>query len=315
MTAARANSATLETTQDAQSSSMTAQAKSPTTEMLDKLEAAELHVSLFGNSTELLPWLRAAQGRFELPREVLAVAARGLHLSQLQQAHSAARPAPHQAGDVIAILEGSTPDEIMDADAAAAVAKARHERAGELLIAAGSRLAGESGGAFKPHRDALLEGPLRKAVAALLAEAADLAGQLRKYPGFSEAALLANGSPKELAAWRSSRELQANFALLLAAWRASWSAATVKGGTVSRDYLPQRPGRYYAWLDPDAVTPEALALGHDVEVLRVASASSAYQLLSPGEFQPLIDRVTAGLAQNAPQPASWIIRHGVASGA
>lgn len=290
-------------------------AESPTTTMLARLEAADLTPGLFGNGTELLPWLRAAQGRFELPAEVLAVAERGLHLAQLRQAHSASAPAPHQAGDIVALLAGSTPDAIMDADDAAAVAVARHDRAEALLIAAHQRLAGESGGAFKPYRDALIEGPLREAVEALIAEAAGLAGKLSKYgPDYGQA-LLANGSASELTAYRSSREFQASFALLLAAWRASWSAATVKGGSVGRDWLPQRPGQWYAWLDPEAITSEALRLGHDAEILRIATAPSAYQLLAPSELAPLMERLSAEDKTHR-HPARTRVRAGVtASGA
>jgi len=290
-------------------------AKSPTAAMLASLEAAELHVALFGHGAELIPWLRAGSvAGFELPDDVLAVAAQGLHLAELQQAHRASAPAPHQAGDVKAILTGSTPDSIMDIDDLAAAAKVRHDRAGNLLVAAGSRLASESGGAFAPHRDSLIRNELRHTVEQVLGKAAEVAAKLKKFaPAFSEADLLAKGTPKEVEAWRSSRELQATFNLLVRAWKVSWAAATAHGAGMEqgRDWLPRTPGGLYAWLAPDDVHPDALRFGVDGEVLRIATAPSAYQLLSPSDLKPLIEKVTAALPVHAPQPASWIIRHGV----
>ena len=296
---------------------MSAAATSPAAEMLARLEAAELTTDLFGNGTELLPYLRAAKvgGGFELPQEVLAVAEQGLHLARLQQAHSANAPAPHKPGDIKRILAGGTPEEIMDADDVALVAKARHDRAGNLLIAARQQLAGMSGAAFGPHREALVTGPLRESVASLLADAKAKATTLKRFAPDYGPALLGDGNPAQLQAYRASRQMNADMAVLTAAWRASWVAAS-KDKSVAREFVPQRAGTWYCWVAPDDVHPDAVRLGTETDILRLATvASTEYRLASPSEIVALVEQMAADLGKDAPRPAAQIIRQGVALGA
>jgi hypothetical protein len=292
---------------------VTAAATSPAAAMLARLEAAELTPDLFGNSTELLPYLRAAaiSPGFDLPADCLAVAEQGLHLAQLQQAHSANAPSPHQPGGIKRILAGGTPEEILDAEDVALVAKARHERAWHLLLAARQQLAGMSGAAFAPHRESLVTGPLREKVASLLAEAKAKAATLKKFAPDYGPALLNDGNPTQLLAYRASRQMNADLAVLTAAWRASWVAAS-KDKSVAREFVPQRAGTWYCWVAPDDVHPDAVRLGTDADILRLATvASTEYRLASPSEILAVVDQMTADLPQDAPRPARMIVRSGV----
>lgn len=317
MTAA-ANNATLETTQDVQSSEMTAQAtvaKSPTVAALERLSKIDPAPD-FGHGNELQPWLAAAAvAGFELPAAIIDVVQVGAHLAEEQAAN--VHPPKHRAGDVDAILLGATVDEVLNRDAAHDAAVARWEDRNRLLMAGTRLLQGEVSAAFVPQRDSLIRNELRHAVADLLEQAAKVAKQLRKFaPDFSEATLLAKGSPAELTAWRASRELQKNLQTLLTAWRWSWYAATGRGKSVGLEFLPERAGGFYAWIEPDSITAEALRLGQDQEVLRIAAAASKYQLLAPSELAPLLERLTAGMDKDSRHDARQLVRMGVvASGA
>jgi hypothetical protein len=283
----------------------------PTAAALDRLGKIEPAPS-FGHGNELEPWLKAASvSGFELPPDVLDVIDVAAHWAEEQVANTP--PKPHIVGDVKAILAGASVVSIIDADAAHAAAVARYDTRAALLLAASRRLQGMVAAGFAPTRDGLIRVELRQAVADVLAEAAKAAKSLRKFaPAYSEAALLASGSPAELAVWRGSRQLQANFATLVAAWRASWSRATAHGtGTIDRAYLPMRPGGFFSWVAPDDVQDERLRLGHDSEILRIATAPSEFRLAAPSEIVALVEKMTADLPQDSPRPAWMIVRSGV----
>ena len=289
-------------------------AKSPTTAAIERLGRIDPPPDL-GHGGELQPWLAsAAVAGFELPKPILDVVGMAAHLAEEQAAN--VHPPKHRVGDVDAILAGATVDAVLDADAANAAAEARWEDRNRLLMAGTRLLQGKAAETFVPHRDSLIRNELRHAVEQVLGKAAKVAKQLGKYaPGFSEATLLASGTPAELTAWRSSRQLQSDLDTLLAAWRTSWSRACVKGGAVGREYQPLRAGAWYAWQEPDAVKDERLRLGHDTEVLRIVAAGSKYQLIAPSELPAILETLTGGLDKDSRHDARQIVRLGmVASG-
>ena len=290
-------------------------APTPTTTAIARLAAIDPPPD-FGPGNELVPWLAAAAaGSFELPGDVLVVVAMAAHIGEEEAAN--VRPKPHRAGDVEAILSGAAADKVIAGDAAHAAAVARHDERERLLLAARRLLKGKVNEAFVPCRDSLIRVELREAVNNTMVKAREAAAKLGRFaPGYSEGELLGNGTIKELDVWRASRQLQSDFETLVAAWRASWSAATVKGQAVGREYLPLRPGGYYCWADPDPITDDALRYGHDSEVLRVVVAGSEYRLLAPSELLPLVDALAAEQDEHARHPARWIVRHEmVATGA
>ena len=283
----------------------------PTAAALARLAAIDPPPDFGGPANELQPWLAAAAaGRFELPESIIGVVAMAAHVAEEQAAN--VKPQAHRAGDIDVILHGASVDEVIGADAAHVAALTRHNERERLLLSARRVLQGKVAEGFVPVRDSLIRVELRAAVAELLDKTRRLAGKMGRFaPNFDESELLAAGTAAELQAWRASRDLQADLETFIAAWRASWSAATGKGQAVGREYAPQRAGGYYAWADPEAVTAEALRLGHDSEVLRIATAASEYRLLAPSEVVALVDRMAADLPDNAPKPASWLVRAGV----
>lgn len=288
----------------------TTKTETPTAAMLSRLEAADLHVDAFGNGTELLSWLEASRvgGAFELPQEILDVAAMGLHLAALNKAH--VKPLDHHVTDVDRLLAGASTGDILDADDQAAHTRNHWERGSSLLVAAQGKLASDAAGVFIPNRDDLITGPLRQAVADLLKQAKSQAKTLQAFAPDFGPALLADGSPAEMQAYRASRRLQADFETLTKAWRVSWARATIKGGTVEMQFHPARPGGYFAWTVPDDVHDERLRLGHDVEILRIAASPVEYRLLAPAELAPLIAQLEATLPAER-KPAWQLVRRGV----
>jgi hypothetical protein len=260
--------------------------------------------------------MRAAEAAgFELPAAILDVVGVAAHCAQ--ERASCAPPKPHVVGDVKAILAGASVLSIIDADAAHAAAVARWERANELLQHGARLLEGMAGQAFVGCGDDLIRNELRQAVADVLDRVREVTKHLRKFaPDFNEAALLAKGTTTELDCWRSSRELQATFDTLVMAWLTTWRASTGRGRELGPEFCPTRAGAWYAWVTPDDVQDERLRLGHDVEVLRVASASSPYRLIAPSELAPLLEVIDAALPKDAPRNARVLVRRDmVASGA
>jgi len=267
---------------------MTAATTTPTAALLARLPVGEPLLP-YAHMNELDPWLAAARvGGFELPPEALELVEKAQHLATLNEAH--VKPPDHRATDVHRLLSGASLADIFDDDDAAAFARSRWERAGELLIRARDHLAGECGDVFGRARDELVRVQLRDAVAALLDRASDAATKLRRFaPDFGEAALLAEGNAKELSTWRDSRRLQADLETMLRAWSTSWWQATRHGrGTVAVDFHPNSAGFLFAWTTPGDVQDERLMLGRDTEILRIATAPSEYRLLAPCEFQQVI---------------------------
>jgi len=271
---------------------------------LSRLAAADSPLSL-SRLGEVEPWLAAAaMGGFELPDDVLAIVVQAEHLA----AESAAivDPPQHQPADVQALLAGRTVVEILETDERASAAISRRDRARSLVTAAEGLLVALARDAFAPHRDALVVGPLREAVAALLTRARKMADKLKAYaPDYGDS-LLAGGSPAELKLWRDSRSLNRDLDILQQAWRASFSAS-------GPDLHPQRPGGYFAWTDPQAVRVADLRLGHDREALRIAAERGEYRLLSPSELEPLLAKMDRTLPQNAPTNARGLVRADVCS--
>jgi hypothetical protein len=272
----------------------------PTAAMLDRLAEIGRRVD-FGHGNELEPHLAAAAaGGYELPDAALAVAAQGIRLSELHRNH--VKPAPWKYANLEALLSGGIPiDAVLDGDDAHAAAMRRWERAGELLIAASSHLAGECNDVFAPIRDQLITGPLRAAVADLLKQAKSAAGKLQAFAPDFPPTLLADGNAEELETWRASRLLQRDFNLMLAAWRTSWYRATRiagRAGELGRQFRPMRAGLWYAWTDPLAVPDERLRLGIDSEILRVATVPVEYRLIAPSEFTSVYNAAEAANPAN-----------------
>ncbi len=240
----------------------------------------------------------AAAGNFELPAEVLAVVEKGFHLAALHAA--LLKPPAHRATNVERLLDGAATDEILAADDAAAFAMARWERAGALLIAADGYFGGLSGEAFGPIREGLIVGPLREAVAAVLEDAREVSIRLKAYAPDYPTGLIVKGSMEEIEAWRESRQLQAKLDTYQRAWQASWSRATAARDWPFADLRPQRPGGYFAWLEPEAVKNQPVRVGQDREILKIAAAPSEYRLLAPSELAPLVTTMDADLG---PKPA------------
>ncbi len=274
-------------------SAATMTAESPTKATLDRL--AGVNLSVLGPSNEAEPWLACARAcGFELPPQVLALVDTAARLAAEHAAWTP--PPPHKDADAMALLAGATVAEILAADDEAARLKSRFDRASRLLIAADGSLETICRDTFAPIRGQLIAGPLREAVASVLENARQLAAKLERFhPGYP-AGLLEEASTKEIDAWRASRKLQSDLEKLQAAWLVSFRKA------VDRDFKADRPGGFFAFLDPEVVTPEALRLGYDVEVLRIAAAPSEYRLLAPSELMPLIDSIDADLrAQTGPK--------------
>ena len=142
-------------------------------------------------------------------------------------------------------------------------------------------------------------------MAETLKDARKVARKLEAYAPSYSAALLAEGSERELNLWRSSRELQSRFDTLRDAYLLSVSAELEAG------MRPQRAGGYFAWSNPDAVHPAELRLGQNAEVLAVATAPSGYDLRTAAEVLALIDEMQSTLPPSAPANARTIVRMGV----
>jgi hypothetical protein len=283
--------------------------------MFDRLAAVDEPLVKFGHMNEIAPWLDAAcVGGFELPPDALDLVKKALHLATLHERH--VKPLEHRTVNVDRLLAGATTADIFDADDAAAFARTRWERAGELLIAAEGHLAAECDGVFGPIRDGLIVGPLRETVADLLKQAKSAAGKLQAFAPDYPPALLETANQSELTTWRQSRQLQRDFDVLVRAWSTSWYQATChrgRAGELGTQFNPSRPGGWFVWTAPDEVQDDGLKSGRDTEILRIASAGSSYQLLSPGGLMPLIAEIQATLPPEH-APAWQMVRHGVCDG-
>jgi hypothetical protein len=252
---------------------------------------------------ELVAWLEASVvGNFALPATVQTLVDAAVHL-QGQRA-MLVRP------DAVAVPAKAaltmTAGEVLAANDAAAAATARYAREVDVVTRGEAVLEHTCMSTFGAERDNLIRGPLRRAVADILDKAREVAGELRKYaPSFTDG-LLGAGTPQELQRWRDSRELQSTFHILQACWLLSFRHAGVAGGMIDNSLVPERPGGYYAWADPDAVRPEALRNGDDRELLRVASAASAYQLRAPSELVSLLAEMNAAAAPGQASPLSTV---------
>jgi len=271
---------------------------------LSRLATADSPVPL-SHLGEVEPWLAAATtGDFELPADVLAIVVQAEHLAA--ESATIVHPPQHQPADVHALLEGQTVEEILETDDLASAAISRRDRALSLVRSAEGLLVALARDAFAPHRDALVVGPLREAVAALLTRAREMADKLKAYaPDYGDN-LLAGGSPAELKLWRDSRILNRDLDIFQQAWRASFSAS-------GPDLHPQRPGGYFAWTDPQAVRVADLRLGHDREALRIAKEQGEYRLLSPSELEPLLAEMDRTLPRHSPTNARGMVRADVCS--
>jgi hypothetical protein len=289
--------------------------ETPTKAMLDRLAAVDEPLVKFGHMNEIAPWLDAARvGGFELPPDALDLVTMALHLATLHERH--VKPLEHRTVNVDRLLAGATTADILDADDAAAFARTRWERSGQLLIAAEGHLAGECLGVFGPIRDSLITGPMRETVATLLTAAGKAAEKLKRFGPDFPPALLAEGDAKEIETWRQSRHLQRDFDVLVTAWQTSWYQATCHqghAGELGTQFNPSRPGGWFVWTAPDDVQGDGLKSGQDTEVLRIASAGSSYQLLSPGELMPLLAAIEATLPADS-RPAWQLVRDGVCDG-
>ena len=255
--------------------------------LLDRL--AKLDAPLpWAHGSEIEPWVSAARvGDFPLPAEVLDVARKAIHLATLHEKHVA--PPAHRDRDVDKLLSGTSVADVLDADDRAAFAKAHWARAGELLIAAESALSGMEADVFASVRDSLITTELREAVATLLKRAKSAAGKLAAFAPNYPPSLLESANDSELKVWRQSRQMQHDFEVMIGAWLASWHRATHHGApVVPVHFCPSRPGGVWAWSVADEVADDRLRLGVDIEVLRVSTAGSPYQLASPSELPPLV---------------------------
>jgi hypothetical protein len=290
-------------------------AESATKTALDRLNAIVPTPDL-GTSTEFRHWLEAAvAGDFELPAGPLRIVAQAQHLAEEIVAN--VRPEAYRAAFVDDVLDGATVDDLIERDAAHAAALARWEAREAVLSGCRRVFAGRAGAAFVEYREDLIRNELRAAVDALLADAKAAAAKLKAFAPDYPPALLETANEGELKVWRQSRQTQRAFDSLLTAWRSSWYAASGRGQTVGSEWTPQRAGGWYAWEDPDSITDEALRLGHDGEVLRIAAtAPTRYRLLSPNELMPLLAQIDASLPRHAPRNARVLVRRDmVASGA
>lgn len=274
--------------------------KSATAAVIDRLAALET-TPAWGHMGELPVWLDAAAvGRFELPDSVITVAKTALHLAH--ERSLIVRPSARKPADPDALLAGVTVANILDGDDEHARATSRSERAEALLLAAESALTHSQRDAFLTVRDSLIVNELRAAVGELMEKAKRAAGALAAFGPDYPPALLSEGNAKQLDQWRQSRQLQHDLEVLTHAWQTSWFQATRSGlGTtgVGPALYPQRAGGHYCWVSPDQVNPEALRLGIDSEVLRIATAPSEYRLLAPGELPTLIAELDAAAPRDS----------------
>jgi hypothetical protein len=286
-----------------------AAADSPTAPALARLNAI-VPTPDTGGSTEVRFWLEAAvAGSFELPAAPLRIVEQAAHLAE--QIAANVKPKPYRAGFVDDVLDGATLDEILERDAEHAAALARWEAREALLSECRRVFAGRAGAAFTDTADDLIRNELRAAVDALLADAKAAAAKLKEYAPDFGPKLLESGNAADLATWRSSRELQAKFNTLVAAWTTSWTAATGRGLEFGREYCPARAGGWYCWENPGSIADEAVRLGHDGELLKVAIAPSPFRLLAMSELEALIADVQAALPADSRMSAPQMVRAGV----
>lgn len=143
------------------------------------------------------------------------------------------------------------------------------------------------------NRDLLIAEHLRPVVAEIMAEAAKLAGKLDRFaPDFDGAEIAAAGTPAVLTAWRDSRTLDERLRVCLAAWVASWNAATSNtpnGINVPGHLRFDEPGGLHVWERPEAVADADVRDGRVLEVLRIAAWHEAggYRLAGGAEMLEL----------------------------
>jgi len=273
------------------------------TESIDLIGTADAILTISSELPELVSWLRAAHaGNFALPPAVVDLAEQALSLAQQRETLGRRPLADPMSASVL--LTGIPAADAAKINARTLAAAEEWDRQAKLLTDAITYLPFHSDDVFKVERDRLIAQELRRAVAAALGEARPITEKLSKYgPGFKDG-LLGQGTAAELGLWRESRVLHGRLDTLSAAWQQSmWRALT-------RDLAqlrPLRPGGWYCWSNPDAITDESLRLGHDREVLSIVAQPSEYKLIAPGEIQPLIERLDSLVERDAkgqPLPGS-----------
>lgn len=262
----------------------TKEKKATTGDILERVQGLSLR-----DYPELAAWLDAASiGGFELPQEALDFADKVVHLAEQR----ATLPQPAAPVDGPArLLAGDSVKEVLRATQKAAGEAQQYQAAAALLDEADRYLRSHADVLLAEHRDALITGPLREAVAKLLVEAEPYAVKLQALaPDFSRN-ISDRGSGAEIELWQASRPLAQRLAVFHRAWSVSWGKVTRHGGQVPLEFHPQRPGGYFAWIEPDKVEDEALRFGRDTEPLRIVLAGSRYRLLAPSELQSVIEAI------------------------
>ncbi len=242
---------------------------------------------------ELVAWLQASTvAGFALPASIQPLVDSACHLQD--QRAALRRPEPGPAHPAEGMLN-QTAAQIRKATEEAATNAAHYAADMDMIVKGEGVLGWTCEDVFREERDGLIRGPLRDAIAVVLSEAAKVADKLAHHAPFADRQLLLNATPEELQLWRDSRTPQATLATLQRTWLLSFGRSAVRGGVVDPGLRPERPGGYFAWVDPEAVPDDGLRLGHDTDILRIASAPAEYRLLAPSELQPLIDEMNAAL--------------------
>jgi hypothetical protein len=142
------------------------------------------------------------------------------------------------------------------------------------------------------RRDALIEGPLRDAVAAVIAEAEPLAAKLKGIK-LSSKSVAHRATPAQLSAWRDSEAVSEKLFALRRAWSSSWAQA-VRLGSSDRVHLaplwmPSKLGGVFVWRDPLAVEDADVRDGRKRGALSICRwhDRGQYRLVSPREMNAL----------------------------
>ena len=221
-------------------------------------------------------------------------------------------PPAHQPQDPHHLIGGASPAEVLKADDEHAAALAQYQREMEVLSRGEAAWEASERDAFDLVRDELIRGPLRTAIEELMDKAGEAAHKLEKYAPIYEAPLLAKGSTADIETWRQTRQMQDDLEVLRAAWLASSRREyvhRVPRRPLGHQFRPERAGGWYAWTNPDAVTDEALRLGRDREILRIARADSEYRLIASSELVQVIADLDAKAPREhrtGPRRFAWV---------
>lgn len=251
---------------------------------------------------EYRAWLEAADALdLTLPDRVTEALANMRHAeAELERLRSGDRqPAPEAR---VLVAEGQVADAAVGAQHEHEQHEAAHAAELDAAEQARSLATNRVQSQVARHREVLVAEVARPAVTELVEEAATLAHKLARFaPRYDPSTVATKGGKAELDSWRRSRELDHALQAAIAAWHASWTAATSRSGSGGRGGAPTWPAEYkpglagglHAWLHPHAVLDVDTRDGVETDVLHVGRwhPEATYRLASGGELTGELRRV------------------------